>query len=629
MSAGSGIGDDGGHGRSLEVLPRGTSTIPSGSVGQATTVADVLSSSSPVSTAPVPSLRDLVAAAAVARDAAAAAAATAVVAAAEARGGEATAEGGDTEATANSGGAPTMPTTATPSLPPDEIAPVSGSFPVAPVVSCCCCARNGAVGDTTQATENNGGVSSRSTATRLMEQQQRRSPPPSSSSPFASSQPPLRRLPCGHSAHEACLIPLILESVGRGDSSRCLCPLDSSPIFPALSRHRRRVCRPRPGTDNGVSAVAAAATHDHRRSTRSASSAAPPTVGGADRHARAAAARELLRRNTAAGFGFGGVNAADALGIALFGSGLVQPPPPPPPIPPPPSIRGHATATVSPAGPRPRESGSTMRTASSTRENNSGSMLRRAEVNERRDGEIGRGGDGAGGSGTGARSGSGNGSGSGSGSGPRGCKNAGGNAAGGARPRDGSLADEPILDGTALFVGGEGIVDAPDGDSGAARAAGPLEDRGGPTARRSRRRQRRTSAGVVRGSTVGSSRAGRVSGGTGRDISHNNEACASGASAADSVDRLALTTRCLATNAGKGRGAGESRKAEAAGHPSPRRGREGDERGGRESGSGRGTLAVVVVGSPSLAVGPATARGVPPAGHSSSATGMALVTAGG
>eukprot|EP00903_Cladosiphon_okamuranus_P020873 g19168.t1 len=613
----SGIGDNDGHSRFPGVPPLDASTFPSRSVERATTVAEVLQSSSPVSTPRAPSLGDLVAAAAVSRDAAAAAAAAANAVAAEARGDEAAAEGEDAEATANPGGVPPMPTTAAPSFVPDEIAPVSGSFPVAPVVTCCCCAHIGAVEDTIQATENSGGVSpSRSTATRLMEQQQqrrrRRSCPPSSSSPIASSQPPLRRLPCGHSAHEACLIPLILESVGRGDPSRCMCPLDSSPIFPALSRHRRRVRRPRPGTDHGVPAVAASACQDHRRPTRSASPAAPPTVGGsgagggADRHARAAATRELLRRNTAAGFGFGGVNAADALGIALFGSGLAQhappppPPPPPPPIPPPQSTRGHATATAPPVGPRPRESSSTIRIAS-TRENGDGSMLRRAGGNGRKDGENDRVRGGGGGSG--------------SGSGPRGCRNAGRSEAGGPGPRDGSLADEPVLDGTALFVGGEGIVDASGGDSGAGRTAGRPEDRGGPEARGSRRRRRLTPAGVVRGSTVGSSStAGRGSGGTGRDENRNNQARASGVRAADSADMLALTTRSFERAiGGKGRGVEESCKA--AGHPPPRRGSGGDETGGRGSGRGRGTLGVVVVGSPSDAAGPETVPGVPPAGH--------------
>lgn len=589
-SGGSGIDNGGGGNRhSSEVLPLETSTLPPRSVGRETVAAEVPSSF--VSTLPAPSLGDLVAAEAVARDAAAA------TTAAGARGDEAEVEGGGAEATADSVGDRTTPTTAVPSFPSDEIAPVSGSFPVGSAL-CSCCSHIDAVRDTSQTTENNGNVSSRSTATRLMEQHQRF--PPSSATPVASSLAPLRRLPCGHNAHEACLIPLILESVGRGDPSRCLCPLDSSPFFPALSRHRRRVRRPRPGSDDGVStavAAAAAASHDHRRGTRSASSVAPPTAsGGIDRHARAAAVRELLRRNTAAGFGGGGgVNAADALGIALFGSGLAQPPPPPPP-----STRRHTTAIISEAGPRPRESGSTISTVS-TREN--GSMLRRAGVDRTTEkGENDRGGDGGG---------------------PRRRRNGGRDVGGGAGPRDGSLCGEPRLDGTALFVGGGGIVDATGGDSAAARA-GRVGDGGGTAAARSRRRHRRRSACVVRGSTVGSRIGWRSSSSNGRDRNHN-EACVSAvcAAAAGSVDGLALTTLSFAAD-GKG-GAEESRNA--TGHPLSQE--AGDEAGGRRSGRGRGRPArVVVVGNPSLVAGlaPATAGGGPP-GHPSSVDGMALVTA--
>lgn len=46
----------------------------------------------------------------------------------------------------------------------------------------------------------------------------------------------LRRLPCGHYAHDACLIPNLLEGLGRGDPALCSCPIEGSTVFPALER---------------------------------------------------------------------------------------------------------------------------------------------------------------------------------------------------------------------------------------------------------------------------------------------------------------------------------------------------------------------------------------------------------
>eukprot|EP00752_Nemacystus_decipiens_P003483 g3216.t1 len=600
---GSGVIDsDGDNGRISEALPLQASTSPSRSVGRATVAAMLSSSSStPVPSETTPSLLDLVAEAALARDAAAAT--TAATAVAESHGGEAAAEGGGAETTACSGGAPMMPTTAAPSLPSDEVAPVSGSFPVGPVVSCCYCSHLDAVGEASQASENNGNFSSRSTATRLTEQRRRLPSPPAPVAP-SSQAAPLRRLPCGHNAHEACLIPLILESVGRGDPSQLRCPLDSSPIFPALSRRRRRARQPRPGSDSGVSPVAAGGHGDHRRNTRSASSAPPAAVGvvgggGADRHARAAAARELLRRNTAAGLGSGGaVNAADALGIALFGSGLARPAL----LPLPPSTRGHATATFSPAGPRPGGGSG----------GGGGSIRRTAWTRDAPGWTSGR--AGLNGATVGGDAGDG-------GSGPRVRRNTGRDAGGGAGPGDGPLGGEPRLQGHGLFVGGEGIADAPGGEDSAAARAGRVENGGGPAARSSRRRRRR-SASVVRGSTVGGGAAGRRSSGgsTGRGGDYN-EGYASGVGAADSMDGLELTTCSFAAS---GRGGAEESWTDAGDRPSQE---GGDEAGRRGSGRGRETLAVGV-GSQSLAVGPAMARRVPPA-RPTGRDGMAVMTAGG
>lgn len=541
--------------------------------GQAT-VAAMMSASSP-SIVPPPSLRALVAAAALARDAAPTAAAVledeaaaigevveaieisessiistaaapptpaltrdAAPAAEAVLGDEAAAirEGAEARAISE---ASVMTTTAAPPMPSEEVAPVSGSFNAAPI-ACVCCSHIDAVGDTSRTTGSNarnadspnGLPSSAVPAPHVG----RPHPPSSSSSspPAPSSQALFRRLPCGHSAHEACLIPLILESVGRGDPSRCLCPLDSFSIFSVLSRRRRR-CRSgtrsrRPGSDGHTSTAAAtsSATRDHCRGTRSASSAtaAPPasrTGGGncLDRHARAAAARELLRRNAAAGFGGGGANPPDVLGIALFGSGLAQQPPPPPP----PSAGRHSAATAFQAGLDDRQRD---RRASSVRE--SRLMRRRASANGTKEG--GKGSEG-GGNRTRGR-----------------CRNVGRGADGDAGPREGSSCGEPGLCNTTLFLGGEGMMpDAAGGASAASRTRG-AEECDIETAVQSRRDQQRKTPCVLRGSTISGS-GGR--GGGGGDITRHSGCSTGRAGAADaasgSARGLALSTVPLASSA--------------------------------------------------------------------------------
>lgn len=271
--------------------------------------------------------------------------------------------------------APTPPSQ-TPAVTPrpflEQAAPVSGSFTARTVV-CSYCSCDGA----TTRRNNIGGDNTNTDADNPSGERT-----PSNRQLVASSRA-LRRLPCGHTAHDACLIPIILEGIGRGDPALCLCPLDSSPLFPVLSRRRRRRRRRRsPGNENGASTTAAAAVAEtgHKlfvgpgsslstevTSAASASAVASAAAAGTGTattaagvamsiHERAAATREaLLRRNggagggAATGGGRGGGQAAEILGIALVGSSFSLPPPHP--------CRRTTTVTMSAAGPHPSEEG--------------------------------------------------------------------------------------------------------------------------------------------------------------------------------------------------------------------------------------------------------------------------------
>ncbi|CAN0062460.1 unnamed protein product, partial [Ectocarpus sp. 12 AP-2014] len=190
-----------------------TSGLLSRPSGRTAVVATMLTS--PPSAPPPPSLSSLVAAAALRRPETAAAA-----------------TGGDTEASTPAA-APAAAVTATteaspreeitasvataPLLPSVEVAPVSGSF-MAGASSCSFCSvadTTATAGDAAARGTENGNVDPRGEAASPCISQQ---PPPSSASSMLSSRAQLlKRLPCGHNAHEACLVPLILESVGRGD----------------------------------------------------------------------------------------------------------------------------------------------------------------------------------------------------------------------------------------------------------------------------------------------------------------------------------------------------------------------------------------------------------------------------
>ena len=131
-----------------------------------------------------------------------------------------------------------------------------------------------------------------------------------------------RRLPCGHSAHDACLIPILLEGAGEGDPSSCACPVDAVSMFPTLSRHRCRRRQLRLGDSAGDSGEAMAQQQHGRGGS------APPAQTGAQRATTKSGQRrtttegKALRRNGGMGSG-GGRGDVDILDIALVGSGIV------------------------------------------------------------------------------------------------------------------------------------------------------------------------------------------------------------------------------------------------------------------------------------------------------------------
>ncbi|CAM9406258.1 unnamed protein product [Ectocarpus sp. 12 AP-2014] len=491
-----------------------TSGLLSRPSGRTAVVATMLTS--PPSAPPPPSLSSLVAAVALRRHETA----------------EAATEG-DTEAS-TPGAAPAAAVTATTEASPREeiaasvataplllsveVAPVSGSF-MAGAASCSFCSAANtttAAGDAAARGTENGNVDRRGEAASSCISQQ--PPPPSASSMLSSRAQLLKRLPCGHNAHEACLVPLILESVGRGDPSRCVCPLDSCPIFPALSRQSRSR-RSRSGSDGG--GTPSASGDSHRRGTRSAPSATPSPAGrtcasAADRHARAAAARESLRRN---GLGC----ADDMLGIGLVGSGLAQQPcPQPPPPPPPPLPHGAAVAAAS----------ATLPAGSHSRATNDNRLVASRDDEGTHEGGEEAGSNGGGGGVVGRRVGP--------------CRNVRACRLRGLAIRSvDSMSDSSF----SLFVGGAGIVAHGAGGGAAADRGGGGGAEDGLEAAASSQRSRQQSPCVVRGSTTGGRRSTRRSTGTAATTKMGT-ATAGVASAADArghraVDRLPVISVSL------------------------------------------------------------------------------------
>ncbi|CAM9798008.1 unnamed protein product, partial [Ectocarpus fasciculatus] len=473
--------EDEDRGRATEGPPLATSAgVLSRPLGRTTVVATMLASPS---SAPSPSLSSLVAAAALRRHETVAEAPAATEAPAPA----AAAAAATTTTEASPREEISMSAATAPLLPSVEVAPASGSFMAGPASCSCCSVADTATtaGDAVpRGTANGGNVDPRGAAASPFSSQQ---PHPSpSSSMHASRAQLLRRLPCGHSAHEACLVPLILESVGRGDPSSCVCPLDSCPIFPALSR-RSRSRRSSSGSDGG--GTPSAGGENLRRGTRSAPSATTASHAGraggnaADRHARAAAARESLRRT-------GGGCADDILGIELVGSGLAQQPcPRPPPPPPPPHGATVVTASATlPTGLHTRETDHTG-TANDTR-------LVAARDAGMHEGAEEAGDNGGGGGVVGRRVGP--------------CRNVRASCLGSRAIRSG---DSGLDSSFALFVGGAGIVADGAGGGGAAgvRGGGGGAEDGVETAAGSQRSRQRSSPCVVRGSTIGGRRSRRRS----------------------------------------------------------------------------------------------------------------------
>ncbi|KAG5175536.1 hypothetical protein JKP88DRAFT_351442 [Tribonema minus] len=135
-----------------------------------------------------------------------------------------------------------------------------------------------------------------------------------------------RQLPCGHTTHDACLIPLMLETVaaaadGSGWDS-CCCPLDQSALFPALCLRTRTVHRNALSTDAAEPAASAAAEADKPKVKTAFGALAcsdSAALGIALRRASAAvAAPDLNLRGTAIG-------AATPLGAAAASAANAYP----------------------------------------------------------------------------------------------------------------------------------------------------------------------------------------------------------------------------------------------------------------------------------------------------------------
>lgn len=194
-----------------------------------------------------------------------------------------------------------LPTTATGSVPGSSSAP---SFP-----NCCCCS----AGEPSSHGTSDAGVGD--TIQRVL----------------------LRRLPCGHHGHDACLIHIILEGVSLGDPAECSCPRDGRALFPALAR--RGIRTNGGGGKLGLRCRLDSKEHDSRTMAAGTASEFSRQPAGAitiangnkemrllatsSRHARAAAAREAMRqRRNRYGVDGGG----DGLGMMLVGSGVIRVP---------------------------------------------------------------------------------------------------------------------------------------------------------------------------------------------------------------------------------------------------------------------------------------------------------------
>lgn len=132
-----------------------------------------------------------------------------------------------------------------------------------------------------------------------------------------------RRLPCGHSAHDTCLIPILLEGIGGGDPASCLCPIDAFTLFPVLSRHRRH--RHDPVAD-GITRDPGEVSNDSQSQGGASALATRASDHAVSRHAKVDVLREVLQRR-GMGSGSGG-GTTDILGLTLIGSGLALATPP-------------------------------------------------------------------------------------------------------------------------------------------------------------------------------------------------------------------------------------------------------------------------------------------------------------
>lgn len=207
-------------------------------------------------------------------------------------------------------------------------APVSGSTIAPAWLRCCCCSAG--VGDDPDVGES-GGEESRDQVRRVGSQTRQTT---TRQGRVPGVRDPLRRLPCGHHAHDSCLIPIILEGLGRGHPASCSCPLDSSPMFPSLERRairgdggnkRRRWC----GSNErvrGTDGVRATAEQREQSGLIVEGARATPVSGtSAVQHAGVAAGRGTMLRNRDTSDNSSSRNStsgADVLGIVLVGSGL-------------------------------------------------------------------------------------------------------------------------------------------------------------------------------------------------------------------------------------------------------------------------------------------------------------------
>lgn len=218
---------------------------------------------------------------------------------------------------------PDMEATTIGSSPRQDVPPISGRFAAARVEMTCCCCSFGTGGSTS---DRRGLIINDSGRSSAANSAWNAVVVPSFEKEKLDSRTLLLQLPCGHKAHSACLIPIVLEGIGKGDPRLCVCPLDSLPLFPALSRRRchNRGRRRHPGSLHGLTADDAPRTSSSNRGTprQLVSTKVTTAVQKVDRHARAAAVREALQRNGGGRMTVGGGSSTEILGITLVGLGL-------------------------------------------------------------------------------------------------------------------------------------------------------------------------------------------------------------------------------------------------------------------------------------------------------------------